>query len=259
MLSTVRLTAWIGAALLSLPAAQITRPPEFQSGGEFQKGAAAPLDGTAHVAVEQARINRELVDRLRALPGNEEGVRLIESRLLTAAAEHFEKRRQLIGLAVTRYLSGGVEQGQRDLLALPRTIELLPFLGEMAGATPELTPAMVQAMRDIAIANPRSAEAQYYLARGLSKLGAPPAELERHLRKAAELDRKDARALLLLGRLLTDQERETDAIAALEDAVRRDPTAAAAHYRLARLYRARGDEAKSRVHLEAYQKLQPRP
>ena len=134
------------------------------------------------------------------------------------------------------------------LLAAPRTLALLPFLAEMGEG-----PIVAGAIREIAAADPANAEADpanaealFYLAR----VTEPKAEAVRLLEKAAALDTKDTRALLELARLHGD-DRPT-AIAALEAVLARDGSIAAAHYRLASLYRAAGDIEKSRSHMEAF-------
>ncbi len=250
-------------ASFTLALAQITKPPEFQSSTKVQTGAAAAtVDGTSHVAVEQARIDEELVSRLRKLPGHGEGIRLIEAKLLPVATEHFLKNNQPIGAAVTKYLSGMAEASGKDLVSIsrrsPKDLALLPFLGETIGTVPELAEAMLGAVRGIAQAHPESAEAQYYLARSLSKQSTQPRdEMARLLRRAADLDPKDTRALLELARQYTEQEKQREAISTLLELLQRDPNAATAHYRLAGLYRAAGQMEKSREHMRDFQRLQP--
>lgn len=230
---------------LLLLLAQVTAPPEFQSTATFQTGpGAATVDGTTHTAAEQARINGEIVRRLKALAGHEEGARLIESKLYGAAETVFRKRGQTAGLAVALYLTGKTAAATEALLAAPRSLALLPFLAEMAEG-----PLVAGAIREIAVANPESGEALFYLAR----VTEPKAEAVRLLEKAAALDLKDTRALMELARMHGDD--RPKAIAALEAVLARDTSMAAAHYRLASLYRAAGDIEKSRAHMEAFRRL----
>jgi tetratricopeptide (TPR) repeat protein len=233
---------------LLLLLAQVTAPPEFQSTATFQTSAgAATVDGTTHTAAEQARIDGEIVRRLKALAGHEEGARLIDAKLYGAAEAVFRKRGQVAGVAVALYLNGKTAAATEALLAAPRSLALLPFLAEMGEG-----PAVAGAIREIAAANPSSGEALYYAAR----VTEPRGEAVRLLEKAAALDGKDTRALLELARLHGDD--RPKAIAALEGVLARDPAMAAAHYRLASLYRAVGDVEKSRMHMEAFRKSQPR-
>lgn len=250
-------------SIAALAFAQLTSPPEFQSGGTFQTTpTSATIDGTSHVSAEQTRIHEELFARLRKLPGHGEGIRLIEARLLPAATGHFREHNQPLGAAVTEYLGGRVEASAKELIGLmrknPASLVYLPFAGETIGTVPELSGAMLAGIRRIARAHPEHAEAQYYLARALLKQAAPPpaAEISRLLRRAANLDRTDSRALLDLARLHNEQQQGPEAIAALQELLKRDPNLAAAHYRLAGLYRAAGAMEKSREHLQHFQRLQ---
>lgn len=242
-----------------LSRAQITGAPEFREDGKFQRGAAAALDGTSHVSALRPAINEELVARLRALPGYAEGVRLIESRLLGPAEEYFRKKGQRIGLAVTQFLSGKDETSAELLCKLaaenPNDKALLPFLGETVGVSKAWTAPMLAALRRMA--TPPTADSQYYLARALLKQDPPvTAEALTHLELSASLDPQSTRALLELARQATAADRRPDAIAALEEALRRDDTLTAAHYRLAQLYRASGETERSAVHLRKYRELQ---
>lgn len=230
--------------VLILLLAQVTAPPEFQSTATFQTSAgAATVDGTTHTAAEQARINGEIVRRLKALEGHEEGARLVDSKLYGAAEAAFRKRGQVAGVAVALYLNGKTAAATEALLAAPRSLALLPFLAEMGEG-----PLVAGAIREIASTHLSSGEALFYLARV-----APRDEAVRLLEKAAALDLKDTRALLELARLHGDD--RAKAIAALEGVLARDPSMAAAHYRLASLYRAAGDVEKSRKHMAAFQGL----
>ena len=238
---------------------QVASPPEFQSDTSFHKDrAAATVDGTSHASAEQTRVHEELLSRLRRLPGHEEGVRLIDGKMLGAAEELFRKRRLPIGVAVSQFLSGKAEPSGTGLLAATRSLSVLPFLGETVGAAPGLAKQMLGAIREIAVANPENADATYYLARALTKQAAfSSAEAADLLRKAADLDSSDTRALLELGRLYTGEAKRADAIAAFESVLRRDPINSAAHFRLASLYRVTGQPEKARAHMTEFQKLRP--
>ncbi len=101
-----------------------------------------------------------------------------------------------------------------------------------------------------------SADGEYYLARALLKQDPPLiAEALPHLSRAAALAPQETLALLELARQENTPERPPTAIAALEEALRRDPKLATAHYRLVQLYRAAGQLEKSREHLRRYQEL----
>lgn len=234
--------------------AQVDAPPEFQSGGKFQKDSATAVDGTSHASPEQTAVHAALLARLRQLPGHEGGALLLDAKLPGAAADWFRTRGLPIGVAVSQFHRGRGEESAAILLRLPRDLTVLPFLGEMALSAPA-----VAAIREIANANPDNAEAQYYLARGLLRQpGYSLSEVVRLLEKAANLDLRDTRALLELGRVHTAEGQSAAAVAALVSALARDPDLAAAHYRLASLYRARSEPEKARAHAEAFNRLRHR-
>ncbi len=255
---------WLFFAFPLLSLAQIGKPPEFQESGAFRPGAATgTVDGTSHVAAERSQINNELVVRLRALPPSpalREGLRLIDNRLLTAADEHFRNNGLPLAAAVTVFLLGKADASAAALCALataqPMELTLLPLLGETVGAAPAYSARMLAQLKRLAAAYPENGEAEYFVARALLKQeSAQTAEALPHLERAAALDPKDTRALLELARQHTVAERSPQAIEALEEALRRDPSLATAHYRLVQLYRNAGQLERSREHLQQFQKL----
>lgn len=192
---------------------------QFQDGAGFQTSrAAAGVDGATHVSAERAETNARLAELLKGYP---------------AAAP-----------AIEQYIAGDLPASAAALLALPASLEVLPFLGETVTASPELLPRIAE----IARANPASSAAAFYLGRALAL-----PESAQHLRRAAELDAKDTRALVELGRQYANAGRHLEAIAAFEEALNRDPAIKTAHFRLAQLYRASGNLEKSREHLRLYQ------
>ena len=245
----------LGAAQLG--GGQITKPPEFQENRKIQ-GGAAPIDGSSHVSAERTELHQGLLQRLRAVPGHAEGVRLLESQLFGPAEQFFEKQHLPLGVAVTRFVAGQAESSAELLCRLaaerPADDTVLALLGETVGGAPAWSGRMLAAIRKMSAA--ASAEGEYYLARALLKQDPPlTAEALPHLARAAELAPKETRALLELARQESAPGRRPAAIAALVEALRRDEKLSAAHYRLAQLYRAEGQLEKSREHLRRYQEL----
>lgn len=241
-------------ALLML--AQITKPPEFDEPAKFETSpAASTVDGSSHVAAERAVVNQELLTILRRLPGYGEGVRLIESQMPGAAQTHFEARRQALGVAVTLFLAGKAEASADLLCQLanhkPASSGLLPIMGETVGVAQVFAGRMLLAIRKLA--RPETAEGEYYLARALLKQEPSQVlEARRHLAKSAMLDPKSTQALLETARQATER---AEAMAALEEALRRDDGLPVAHYRLAQLYRAAGQTVRSEQHLQRFEAL----
>ncbi len=206
-------------------ASTLATAAQFQDGAKFQtSGAAGRVDGTSHVSAERAETNERLLALLRVHP------------VYTAAINH--------------YIAGDANASAADLLAFPANLEVLPFLGETLTGSPQL----IDRIAAIAKAHPQSADAAFYLARALVEQDPPQVEAALpHLRRSADLDQAGTRALIELGRQFTNLSRKPEAIAALEEALLRDPTLKVAHFRLAQLFRATGNLEKSREHLRLSQ------
>lgn len=199
----------------------LATPPEFQGAVAFQTGGTAGrVDGTSHVSAERTETNERLLALLRVRPR------------YTAA--------------IDKYLAGDIEASAAALLAFPANLEVLPFLGETVAASPQL----LRPIAAIAQAYPQNADAAFYLARALVQQNPPQVEAAvSHLRRAADLDPADTRALVELGRQYTNISKNAEAVTAFEEALRRDPSLKVAHFRLAQLYRSAGNLEKSREHL----------
>jgi tetratricopeptide (TPR) repeat protein len=248
-------------AMLAL--AQVTNPPEFEENTRFQTGTAATtVDGSSHVSAERAAVNQELVTILRKLPGHDEGVRLIEGQMPAAAQSFFETQRLKIGVAVTLFMAGKAEASAELLvkLANEKTPDpaVLAVLGETVGVAKPWSARMLAAIRKLN--RPESADGEYYLARALLKQDPPQtAAALTHLERSAALDPRATRALLEMARQATAANQRAAAIAALEEALRRDERSPAAHYRLAQLYRAAGQAERGREHLKRFEELRNQP
>ncbi len=231
---------------------QIGTPPEFQEGAVFQtKPTAGALDGTSHVAADRAQLNETLLNLLRGVAGAGEGVKLIERRMLRAAEELYRRDRMALGLGATLFFLGETD-ASAEVLCQVRDPAVLPFLGETVGAASGWAERMLTKIKGMAEQAPDNGDAQYYWARAL--LQQTPERVPEAimlLERAAKLDQKGTRAWLELGRLSSGKA----AIMAFESALERDQNLAMAHYRLAGLYRAAGDFAKSGEHLRKYQQV----
>jgi tetratricopeptide (TPR) repeat protein len=83
-------------------------------------------------------------------------------------------------------------------------------------------------------------------------------EADAQLADALKLDPRHAPALVLLGYVRMAQQRLDDAIAAEHAALAADPQQARAHWALAQIARARGDDGSARRHLQSFVRLAPR-
>lgn len=80
-------------------------------------------------------------------------------------------------------------------------------------------------------------------------------EAEAHLREAIRLDPSLAAAHFQLGNVLEDTAKTTDAISEFQAAARLDPNYAEPHYALARIYQKLGKNADSKREVEAYLRI----
>ena len=248
--------------LAGLARAQIRQTPEFQESPKFQTNPnGRAIDGTSHVSAEREQINTELVSHLRNIPSHADGLRLIDNHMLAAAQQEFRGKGLRLGLAVTQFLLGQEEASAEGLCLLaesrPQDLSLAPFLGITSGSVPAYAGRMLALLRTTAAAHPSNGEAQFYLAQALLKQNPPrTAEAIPYLLRSVELEAKDTRALMELGRQYTELGQLPKAIAVLEQALARDEKLATAHYRIASLYRLTGKHVKSTEHLLKFQALQ---
>jgi tetratricopeptide (TPR) repeat protein len=254
---------------------QVTKPPEFEQPSVFRTAPQAGLDGTSHVSAQQRRLSASLLSYLSrmdltSVPASERdsfiaGRRLLDQSMAAAALQHFQTAvRQYpqsmplrLAHAVTLYLASKPDDGASEVLAINGdSPTLVPFLGEFSAASSQHAPAMEKRLRQIASANPRNGEARYYLATVLARNQAGASkEAEDLLQESAKLDSTDPRPCLELARVESDRNNTDAAIGWLEEALKRDPNLAEAHYRLSRLYFRAGKQEESDRHLERFRAL----
>jgi tetratricopeptide (TPR) repeat protein len=123
-------------------------------------------------------------------------------------------------------------------------------LGDEASAR-DLGPAFLQAATRTRI------EQHEHAARRLLAEGRP-AEAGAELAAALKLDPRSATVLTMLGYVRLAERRFDEAVRAEEEALAIDPRHARAHWALAHIARARGDEPAATRHLQAFARLAPR-
>lgn len=196
------------------------------------------------------------MSRLKLLSGYEEGVRLIEAKLLPAAQAWFRNRKLPIGVAIALFFSGQESESVRQLISIgranPDSLTALPFLAETALVVPSLSVPALEVIEKISAKNPSSSEAYYYRAR-LTTDETKAIEL---LKQSVALDAAATAPLIELSRGYTKTGDRPAAIEALEKVLALKPDTSIAHYRLASLYRAIGQHEKASSHMAAFQKLQ---
>jgi tetratricopeptide (TPR) repeat protein len=185
--------------------------------------------------------------------------------VLAEAVKRFPRSARLqVALGIARYSRGQFEDAIR---ALSAAADLEPgderpylFLGEMYGVSAELAPEVTKRLARFVERQPGHALGHFFYAMSLWKGapgGAPPPEVQAHLKKAIALDPRLAKAHFQLGVLYGDEGRYPEAISALEEAVRLEPSMAQAHYRLGQAYRRTGREDLAAKALETFARLQP--
>ncbi len=123
-------------------------------------------------------------------------------------------------------------------------------LGDETSAR-DLGPAFLQAATRARVADQEQA-ARRLLAEGRV------AEAGEQLAGALKLDPRSVAALTTLGYVRLAERRLDEAVQAEEEALAIDPRQARAHWALAQIARARGDEPAARRHLQAFARLSPR-
>jgi len=132
----------------------------------------------------------------------------------------------------------------------PALIDAYHRLGDDSAAR-ELGPAFLAAATRTRVAQ-QVGEARRLLAGGRT------GEADARLAEALKLDPKSGSALAALGYVRMAEGRLDEAARVEEAALAADPREARAHWALARLARARGDEPAARRHLQAFARLAPR-
>ncbi|MGH9372172.1 MAG: tetratricopeptide repeat protein, partial [Vicinamibacterales bacterium] len=191
------------------------------------------------------------------------------AEVFTASIARYPKSARLhVGLGIAHYSRG---QYAAAVKSFCEAADLAPsdprpyqFLGEMYGVAPDLGSEVTERMARFAKAQPRNAQAQLHYALSLWK-GQPATseptdrrQVEALLKRAVALDPRLAKGFLELGILLSEEQRYTEAIPELRNAVRLQPDLAQAHYRLAQAYQRTGQKARAAKELEIFEQLKAR-
>jgi tetratricopeptide (TPR) repeat protein len=180
--------------------------------------------------------------------------------VLQEAAARFPKDtefRRLLGLA--HYQIGSIDQAVSDFIALcdlePSSdigyASLETLLTEAGSRLSEIIDRF-QALRTSQPANPIG---HYLLARALSAKGVAAAELESLLRQSIRTAGDFWPAYYELGVLLEKEGNTVEAVRALTESARLNPSHAPSHFALAQLHARTGDRAKAVEHRKIHNKL----
>jgi len=173
----------------------------------------------------------------------------------------------MVGLGVALYASEQYDEALRTLCAAvdmdPRDRRPIEFLGKARRVSPELAKEVDRRLQDFAQRYPENAAMSYYYAvslwdRGGGEEGRNLVKIETLLRKAQALSPKWYEPDYQLGVLYEQEKRYSEAIGAMERAVKINSEFYPAHFRLAVLYQRTGDKAKAAHEAAIVQRLKDR-
>jgi tetratricopeptide (TPR) repeat protein len=198
------------------------------------------------------------------------GADLLLHRAFEPAIEVFTKGhklypvsvRMLVGLSVATYDQGAMEQGKKLLLEAcdlnPADPTAYLFLGTILQTEKIEPPGWTQRFKRFAELHPENALAHYYYAVVLSKYEAAPKSsttIESELKRALEIDPQLGDAYTQLGILCVQREDYSGAVSFFQKAIQTTPLADQAHYRLAQVYRQRGETEKASKEIEWFKQM----
>jgi tetratricopeptide (TPR) repeat protein len=198
------------------------------------------------------------------------GADLLLHRAFEPAIEIFTKGhrlypssvRMLLGLSVSTYDQGRMEQGKTLLL---EACDLDPadpgpylFLGTILETEKITPPGWTERFKRFAFAHAEDALAHYYYAVTLAKDELGPDNLvtiETELKRAVALEPKLGNAYTQLGILCVRQADFPSAISFFQKAIQATPLADEAHYRLAQVYAHMGEAEKASKETELFKQI----
>jgi len=167
--------------------------------------------------------------------------------------------RMLLGLGVATYDQGATERGERLLLEAcdlhPGDATPYLFLGRVQEAEKIEPQGWAEKFWQFVRLHPENPQAHYFFAVALSKKGDGQTDsetVERELKKAIALDPQFGSSYLQLGISYAARKDASAAIAAFEKAIEISPLPDEAHFRLAEIYRQRGDAERARKEMALY-------
>jgi len=201
------------------------------------------------------------------------GGELLLHRAAGPAIEVFAKGAQLfprsvrmkIGLGAARYASGATADAVRIICEASDLKPFDPdpylFLGRIQATESNVPEEAAEKLRRFAELQPANAQANYYYAVSLWKHrntvqdSNDLAQVESLLQKAIHLNPKMGEAWLQLGILDAERKDLPGAISAYQEALAVTPKLEEAHYRLAQIYRQRGENLQANEQIEIYEQL----
>lgn len=173
-----------------------------------------------------------------------------------------QSSRMLLGLGTAWYAQRAEEQAVKTFMEAcdvnPGDPTPYLFLGRVQVTQQVIPVGWTERMKRFVSLHPENAMAHYLYASALMKQGAHADQtdlVESQLSTAVKLNPHLGEAYLSLGILRLQQEKFTEAIAALQKAVENMPAPDEAHYRLAQVYRRLGDTEKADYEIAEFKKI----
>jgi len=170
--------------------------------------------------------------------------------------------RMMLGLGAAWYAQRAEDQAVKTFMEAcdvnPGDPTPYLFLGRLEVTQKAIPSGWTERMKRFASLHPENAMAHYLYASALMKESeqtGPPDLAESELSTAIKLNPHLGEAYLTLGMLRLQQDRLSEAIAALEKAVENMPASGEAHYRLAQVYRRLGDGEKTNYEIAEFKKI----
>ena len=179
---------------------------------------------------------------------------------LREAVEEFPNSAKIwLGLGIAQYsdskLTDAAQSLRKALSLEPRLMLAFTYLAFIKNVEGDSVAAVAEFERALAI-EPDNAVLHYLLADTLLKIAASDiGRIEKHLRRAVEIDPDLGGAYLGLGRIYVRQKRFAEAAAALEKTIRLEPERTEAYYQLGQVYARLKRTDESRAVMEKFKKL----
>ena len=183
-------------------------------------------------------------------------------RLKEAVREFPRSARVWLGLGIAQYYDSKLNDAEQSLnraLELnPKLVLAVAYLAFIKNVGGQSEAANSYYERALAIEE-KNAVLHYLLADNLQKIATSDvAVIEKHLRRAIELDAELGGAYLALGRIYTRQKQFTEAAPLLEKTIQLDPNRTEAYYQLAQVYARLKRADESRALLTKFKELSER-
>ncbi len=226
----------------------------YQAGGYFENAIPA-----MRLAVEREPRNEQYRYRYGMLLIDTKAPTAAVIRLQEAVIEFPRSARMWLGLGIAQFYTSELIDARQSLgKALefnPRLVPAFAYLAAINNIDGQSAAAAANYERALAI-DEKSAVLHFLLADTMLKdATADTQKIEKHLKRAIELDGQIAAAHLALGRVYAREKRFAEAAAAFEKTVALEPNQAEAFYQLGQIYGRLKRTVESRTALERFKKL----